>query len=341
MERLRVIFNHIAKTGGTSLLQHFRSHFGDEGVFVYGPQSRCTRFFDGKLQLEEYESVQSLDQYSVFQGHGVTDSLIGLVGDPHISLMVVLREPVSWTRSRWNQRNIASRSWGTSVNPERFLSELASNQAVKNLTKKFGSFADDGLQSDLDRAISILSKFDYVFTLGKIEEQMSPLAQRYNLPSTLERRRVAEEKTRLPFSDDQIREINHEDAALFELAHRVVKDSDGRHHNALGFDEVGRARVVERLLGERNATKHIAAEHMYANLADAICFRLRAPAALKLIDGAPEWVPVRDPARLRSLLEAEWSARSATLGAEHLARAEKIADRWTQKMRKNALPERS
>lgn len=341
MFKLRIAFNHIAKTGGTSLLQYFRDHFGEDAVFVYGPHARCSRFFDGKYQLEECVDAQALGAYSVFQGHGVSDSLITLIGDPAIKLMVVLREPVSWTRSRWNQRNIESSRYGNTLSADKFMRTMGSNQTTQNLLKKFGAFADNDCVSDLDRAKSILSKFDFVFTLGKIEAQMEGMVTRYSLPLALQRRRVAEEKTHLPFSDAQIRANNLNDATLFEMAHQVAIEGGGRHHNALGFDAAGRACVVQRLIASRDDAMKQAAEQMYPELASALCAELRAAAALKLIERAPEWVPVRDPSRLRIVLESEWQARAATLGAEYLARSGKIAQRWTQKARLNTLPPQS
>jgi len=72
-ENPTIIFPHIPKTGGTTVLYHFRTEFGEDAVETVGPYNAVTRFLDGERQFEE----DNRPTYPrVIQGHGVNEKTI-------------------------------------------------------------------------------------------------------------------------------------------------------------------------------------------------------------------------------------------------------------------------
>jgi len=84
---------HIPKTGGTSLLYHFRMNFGDDHIISYGSNSRVDRFFRDLPQLEEM-SEDELSIIKTIQGHGVTEGIFPFVKNHDVKIIIVLRHPI-------------------------------------------------------------------------------------------------------------------------------------------------------------------------------------------------------------------------------------------------------
>ena len=330
----RILFPHIAKTGGTSVLYHFRNHFGPEGMFVYGPHNRCKRFFGGLAQLEEL-SPEERASARVIQGHGVSQEVIGLMNDPAIRLMIVLREPVSLTRSRYNQRVNAAERKDLDISSEKFMRKLARSEMTRKILDEFPDFADPDAPTPGQKAISVLRKFDYVVTTTEMATQLQPMFARYGLPQDMERRRVAEKKAVLEATDEEIRAVNADDIALHDAFNRTV-ESDGTSHNAAGFDAEGKAQVVQSLIDRLAGDTETLREHCYKALAYALCVELRAEAALALMDEAPEAVPVADLASFRPILEADWARKRDGLSEAGAKRADEIRKRTLMKHRRSA-----
>lgn len=323
-----LIFPHIPKTGGTTLLYHFREHMGEDAILKSGPNSRMRLFFDDKPQNEEADA-EAQGKMRLIQGHGVTEASVQYAGDRDVRLMIVLRHPVSLTRSRFNQRQNAMKRRADTMTSEQFLKRLGSNFMTGLLVKKFAAFADADAQTDLDRALSILKKFDYVFTMESLDASVVGLMDRLELPTSMERRRVAEAKVPLEADDDRLRALNADDLALYEAASQPVTTQDGRH-NGLGFDAEGQARALEAIRARASGDKEQLRIEAYTELARIIAADLRAEAAFAKLDaGGP--VALDKPELFRAILQDAWDVKKIKSTPEALEisahRAKRLAKR--------------
>ena len=303
-----ILFPHIAKTGGTAVLHHMRRGFGSASVQVLGPHARVRLFFTGLPQPEDMEA-EARARLRVIQGHGAGQGAVAWLGRRDLRLMVVLREPVSLTRSRYNQRVEGAAKKGLSVPSRRFLRKLAANPMCSRLVADFPALVDEGTSGLADQALSVLRKFDYVATTEALSEQLQPMFARYGLPADMERRRVAGQKAELEASDDDIRALNAEDIRLYEAVQRGTEPGSGDVINPLGQDAQAKAQAMARLCTQ--APK----EDRDQALAQALCQGLRAEAALAFLDRYPERVVLPDPARFRAVLEPMWQAKAAQFTA--------------------------
>lgn len=324
----RILFRHIAKTGGTTLLNHFRNEFGAEAMCVLGPHNRCKRFFGGLPQIEELDSA-ARDRFRVIQGHGVSDAAVGLMQDPEMRLFVVLREPVSLARSRFNQRFNAKGRKDLNVTPEFFMRKLAGDYMSRSLIESFPSLIDADAQTPFEKARSVLRKFDYVYTTESMSTQLGPMLRAYGLSEKIERKRVAEHKEPLPASDNEIRALNDVDCALYDLAARPV-ESDGHSHNALGFEAEAKRAAFESMVQSSRKEADAWQQHCYTELSEALCRELRGEAAYRLLDAGQ--APVADPLAFRKALDAQWDVKSASLSEIGKDRADFLARQLERKL---------
>lgn len=327
MNTPRILFRHMAKTGGTTLLNHFRSQLGADSMCVLGPHNRCNRFFKGLYQIEELEeSVRA--QYRVVQGHGVNDSAVALMRDADMRLMVVLREPVALVRSRYNHLFNAAKRKDLTVTPEIFMRKKACNSMATSMVESFPALVDPEADALLDKAMSVLRKFDYVFTTEGMNTQLSKMLQLYGMSEQLERKRVAEHKVPLPVSDSDILEVNDVDVALYTEVSRPT-ESDGRSHNALGFDAEGKRTAFDKILANAISDPATLQTRCYEELASALCRELRGEAAFAVL-GAGK-APVADPDEFRAILVRHWAEKEANLSPEGFKRAKMLAGRQDKK----------
>ncbi len=296
-----LVFPHIPKTGGTTLLYHFRKFFGDSRLLILGPHGRVRRFFEGKLQFEEMAAADLAD-IRVVQGHGVDeDSLRPLIrAGKEPELITVLRNPLSLTRSRFNHKSNAVEARGGGIlHPEVFLKQDPGSVMCRMLTTKFPSFVDEDCADLSTAGLSVLQKFNYVFVTEQMDQQVKSLMRHLGLPEELERRRVSSSKKDLAISDADLAARNAEDALLFERANHLI-ESSGANYNPAGFQLQAQKARFDQLAADGETRP------AYDRLVRGLRNELLVEAALVKLELHGVATPVADTAALEQSLKAQW-----------------------------------
>jgi len=234
--------------------------------------------------------------------------------------MVLLCHPVSLTRSRYNQLSLFNgRQRREDADPKRFVEKP--DTMCRWLMKKFPSFIVDPNASPSRCAMDILECFDFVLVTESLDEQLSTVSRWLDLSGNVERRRVAQDKTDLGYTDEEILEFNQEDIKLFEACRQQTQLRDGRM-NPLQFNSERRADIVSQI---SNKTSR---DDMYARLALSLSKYLWAIGALEWLDKKPDHIG--DPELLRHHLNKSWQKLLPTLSKEQL----EIAEQKAKKIRK-------
>ncbi|MBW6416189.1 hypothetical protein [Celeribacter sp. PS-C1] len=316
-----IIFPHIPKTGGTTVLNHFRTEKGNDQVLSLGPNSRVYRFLNGIKQIEELDGKGLKDLFCI-QGHGVSDLNTLYANPADLKLMVVLRGPDGHTRSRFNhRRNARLKKTGVELTSEMFMERFFRDDfQCTYLISKFPSFIDNGAETRFEKAVSILRKFNYVLVTEALDDQFAMIASGLGMSPTLERKRTAEQKTELLVSKEEVLARQQGDLALVEK----VMAHDGRDapemFNPFGYDAAGRASALRRV----KARAHEASvEAGYVELASGLCMQMRAEQVLFMLKRAPRKLPVNDPDLLRDILQKKWDDTSKKLTAVQAEKSER------------------
>jgi hypothetical protein len=303
-----LVFPHIPKTGGTTLLYHFRKFFGDSKVLILGPHGRVRSFFEGRPQFEEL-SPQRLSEVRLVQGHGVgEDTLRSLIqADKEPKLITVLRNPLSLTRSRFNHKaNAVEHRGGGSLQAADFLKQDAGSVMCRLLTAKFPSFVEQGTGDLAAAGLSVLQKFNYVFVTEQMDQQVKSLMNHLKLPDQLERRRVAQSRKDLAISDDELALRHAEDLQLFGEVNHLI-DSNGTCYNPAGFQPGAQKDLFDQL------ASGVEARPAYDRLVRGLCTELLVEAALVKLEMQGEDISVADPAAFERTLMARWEVLQAAL----------------------------
>jgi len=296
-----LVFPHIPKTGGTTLLYHFRKFFGDSKVLILGPHGRVRSFFEDRPQFEEMTAADLAD-IRVIQGHGVgEDTLHPLLQAGKLpKLITVLRNPLALTRSRFNHKaNAIEQRGGGVLRPEVFLKQDQGNAMCEILTTKFPSFIEPDCGGLARAGLSVLQKFHYVFVTEQMDQQVKGPMQYLGLPCTLERRRVAQSKRDLPISDAELAKQHREDLVLFEQANHLL-EGDGASYNPTGFQPDSAQKTFDLLARAPGDSPG------YRQLTQGLCGELLLEAALVKLELQGEVSPVAAPAVLEEILLEEW-----------------------------------
>lgn len=326
-----LIFPHVPKTGGTTLLNHFNEHMGSDAILKSGRANRMRRYLDNQPQKEEGDAA-SRRNARLIQGHGVDETAIRFADDKPIRLMIVLRHPVSLTRSRFNQRSKAMERRSSRITTQNFMANHGSNFMTRMLIDKFPTFADPDKTTDLDKALSILKKFDYVLTTESLDATAGGLLEFLDIPTTMERKRVAETKTPLDATDDEIRAINADDLGLFEAVETPSPSPDGRH-NPLGFDADGQARAIAAVRASFDIDVKQERMIAYQELAGMLAAELHAEAAIAELEDTGE-VALERPDLFLPILKAAWDDKKPSLSEQALEKSAYRLKRYAMRKRR-------
>lgn len=327
-----LVFPHIPKTGGTTLLYHFRKFFGDSRLLILGSHGRVRNFFEGRPQFEEL-TPQQMSEIRLVQGHGVDeDSLRSLIQAGKVpKLITVLRNPLPLTRSRFNHKaNAIEQRGGGELEPEAFLKQDAGSVMCRLLTAKFPSFVDEGC-SDLGAAgLSVLQKFNYVFVTEQMDQQVKSLMQHLGLPEVLERRRVSSSKKDLAISDADLAARNAEDVLLFDQANHLI-ESNGASYNPAGFQpEAQKTRFDQLAAGDESRPS-------YDRLVRGLRNELLIEAALVKLELHGVTTPVADTAALEQSLKLQWEEQEAQLLPAQRELSRSKAEAMRRRLKRAAL----
>lgn len=275
-----------------------------------------------------------LSTVRVIQGHSVGSAVLQRL-DPQVDLklMVVLRDPVSHTRSRFNHRSKAMQRRGRELSEEAFISSEVGNAITRNLQKRFPEFIDDLNSEPFQDISSILGKFDYVLATEAIDQQAPSVMRFFGLPEQMERRRVAEAKRELSLTDEEIMQMNHADLAAHKLAVRTL-DTDGSSYNAFGLDVASKARAIEQVRVNRMGDDEVRTS-AYAELAKALVKVLEVEAALVRLD-ASDPVALRDPDLFKQNLVKLWEKARPKLSQAQVDLSASKKNRWARKYKRTA-----
>jgi len=153
--------------------------------------------------------------------------------------------------------------------------------------------------------LSILSKFDYVFTTENLDKQIPGFLKTYGLPAMSERRRVSSDKLELDLTDEEIIKDNGIDIDIFEAVNKVLDTPDS--HNGLTFDKAGKKAAIKKL-SKRPKRNRKATLAIYQHLAKSLCGNLRAEAAIEKMTFGED-VKLNRPKLFKTILQDAFNER--------------------------------
>jgi hypothetical protein len=291
---------HFAKTAGSTVAEHARSHLGEPAFHYYCRFTRTRRFWAGLPQYEELPEHEKSRIRLIF-GHGVRFKVVTLQ-DRIPEFFTTIRHPVPYFHSRFTHESLHHERRATRLPFEAFVKKEKHNQFSWFLVASFGELAEFGDEISYRNSVSILRNFKYVFATEQIDAQSPALWNALGVASGMERKRVAKEMEHVPLSDEEILAMNPVDLQLYEeIAAVRAGDVDGNGAlNPFGYDP---ERYFDAVASKRNAQRRdrqTQVEAAYGELANQLFLECTLEAALeRMCQSAPH---VENPGALRNAL---------------------------------------
>jgi hypothetical protein len=193
------IFAHIPKTGGTTMRKHFETHLEPYTEFIHlaGPKAFYHRGggAEGILPFEK-RSLEERQKARVILGHRVNINTHKLVPGKRHKHIVFLRDPVSWTVSRYNWKMNVRRKEGKEILTfDQWYSSVRERQTQLRWLlkvyagKRFAPFLPASRK--LKMANALLETFDVVSLTERINMDCPLLFKHIGVPEDFESANVA------------------------------------------------------------------------------------------------------------------------------------------------------
>jgi Sulfotransferase family len=192
------LFLHIPKTGGTSLRLHFEAHLRPfEEVIHLSETGEANARAAGFADFKERQPSDR-NKARVIIGHDVNVDTGKLVALNSVETICVLREPVDWIVSRYNQemrKHERAKQSIPSFWDWYWFAPRARTQVDWLLLRFLGLSEDLPLSptEKVDRAVAALSALDHVWRLEDLAKQSLPVMRALGIPPLTRRENVTGE----------------------------------------------------------------------------------------------------------------------------------------------------
>lgn len=283
-----IIFNHMAKTGGTSVFNHVRDNIAPERFFSAGHHANMHRFFKGLPLLSEHILHAQTKPPEFIIGHNVGAGEVRSVCAPEpcasmADFALCLRDPIKHAISQVHHQRLSRARQGRSQDDSAYLRSLTADRASAGMLKSLG-FLSDNSESLRDRAFSALRCVRYLMTTEKLGEQSQPLMDHLGIPPLDRHSR----KTR-----QHPLELDHnalsEKFALDREIHHIVLS--GQRDAYFPYDPDYHDHRIRSLLTAEGPAEP---EADYRELAKYLCSSGKLPAARLYLDLANRRGPLTD-----------------------------------------------
>lgn len=226
MSPKKILFEHVPKCGGTSIVNYLVSHYGNDQVY-YIRGDRARAYIDHFKRL----TGQERNKYRLIFGHGA-HHLLECVAESWIKL-TVLRNPVQRIISHYHYvlrtpdhylyQKVTSEGLTLKAYATRGLSGELRNNLVCRFTGLAAEDAERHPEDSVERAIQTLrEKYDVVGVLAHLEAAMDLLKEKAGFTKAFGSRKLNSTRYQVPLASipestkSAIAEVNSLDMRLYE-----------------------------------------------------------------------------------------------------------------------------
>lgn len=187
-------FHNLPKTGGTSI-NYFVNKYLEEGVsYNIGPHSAVSNFFIRRNQYLGL-SKEEISKLRFIQSHHLNFRSLDFF-NKYFLLITVLRDPIDMEVSAYFYNRSRLLALGLKPKtPEEFFSIRPKNFQVHQILNSWPELITTDSPNLVDRAVSILEKFQEVFILPTLSERFVSFSESiFGVTGGMQKRRVNKKK---------------------------------------------------------------------------------------------------------------------------------------------------